>query len=71
MTPRKPLPYHALQAVDAAIMENTMAVKALEPIILDGKPMNLQELFRLVGKAIIHTQRSSECLKGINRDLND
>ena len=67
MKRRKPLPYHASQAVDAAIMENTCAVKALLPLV-NGTGITAEERYRLIGQAVHHIHMSTAHLKEIRME---
>jgi len=67
MKRRKPLPYHASQAVDAAIMENACAVKALLPLV-NGNVVSAEERYRLIGQAVHHIHMSTAALKEIRME---
>ena len=62
MAKRKPLPYAAASLVDAALMENTSAVRALMPIV-NGQELSREEFYRLLAKAIHHLHQSTESLR--------
>jgi len=64
---RKPLPYHASQAVDAAIMENTCAIKSLLPVV-NFTGITAEERYRLIGQAIHHIHQSTGHLKEIRKE---
>lgn len=67
MAKRKPLPYHASQAVDDARIEATNAVNALAPL-LDGEPVSRDELYRRIGKSVYHIQRLIRSLNSIRQE---
>jgi len=61
MTKRRPLPYTAAAEIDAALMENAMAAKALLTVLTCT--VNREELYRLIGQAIHQIHESTSHLK--------
>jgi len=59
---RKPLPYAAAQLIDAALMANSDAVRALMPVVR-GEGLSREELYRRLAEAIHAIHESTEALR--------
>ena len=59
---RKPLPYAAVQLIDAALMANTDAVRALMPVVR-GEGLSREELYRRLAEAIHCIHESTDALR--------
>ena len=65
MTVRKPLPYHATQNIDEALMASTEALNLVHNMF--EHPQSMQEHFRLLGLVLIEINQSITALNNIER----
>lgn len=65
MTDRKPLPYHATQNIDEAIMASTEAQRIVYQLL--SKPQSREDHYRLLGLVLHEINQVEEALKAIKR----
>ena len=64
MSKRRPVGYAAGALIDAALMANSQALRALRPL-MDGREKTTEERYRLIGLAIHEIHESSAALREI------
>jgi hypothetical protein len=68
MAKRKPLPYHASQAIDEARMELSDATRLIVSLMDSRDPIDPMERYRRLGLAIDRLHRASAALKEIRSE---
>lgn len=66
MAKRKPLPYHASQGIDLALMAISTAVRALMPVV--EQPTTAEERSNRIARAIHAMHQAKENLQDIRRN---
>ena len=65
VTDRKPLPYHATQSIDDAIMSSSEAQRLVYQLL--KTPQGREEHYRLLGLVLHEINAAEEALKNIER----